>query len=200
MSNYSKRTLPLITRENGGSVSSEDTWLNDFARHLETNGVQSKSKADSLYDTLNSIIRGNKPKYPSVEAAVDDMRERSGLASYKSQLKTKIAAEEIDVPLFRSVPQIKQTIDNYIRDTRGNLVVPEIINRVKAIHKNDIADNAEWNSPSLLTYISNKNTAEKQLHPDTTQYSNLGKVDYYNNDVDPSNTDALHSLNPTTIK
>ena len=211
MTNYSKRTAPIVQRE-GQNEHATDDWIGDFARHVDNqlgkNSVESKRNSDfSIYDQLSSIIRGNKPKYPSVEAAVKDMQERTGLAAYIKQLQAekeqeqkKTAAENIDVELFKRVPQIKQTIDNYIRDTRGNLLVPEILDRIKTIHHKDVPDNAEWTSPSLLTYIHKRNKEEKEIHPDTSSYSDLGKLDFHSKDVDPSNTDALHILNPAVIK
>lgn len=208
MTNYSKRTQPIVRRE--GQNDSDD-WISDFARHVDSQfgkqSVESKSNADSIYDQISSIIRGNKPKYPSVEAAVKDMRERTGFASFTKQLQAekekeqkKTASEHIDVEMFKKNPQVKQTIDNYIRDTRGNLLVPEILDRIKSIHSKDVADNAEWTSPSLLTYIHKRNKEEKALHPDVDSYNQLGKVDFHNNEIDPSNTDALHILNPTQNK
>src|SRR5579885_1141182 len=187
MTNYSKRTQPIISRE---SYSNGDDWLDDFANHLNKNSVQPKRYSDSIYEQLSSIIKGNKPRYPNVEAAVKDMRERTGLAEFTKQLKAensksqnKTASENLDVELFKKIPQLKHTIDNYISDTRGNLLVPEILDRVKSIHKKDIADNAEWSSPSLLTYIYKKNKEEKELHPDTSNYNELGKLDLHSKEV-----------------
>ena len=206
MTNYSKRTMPLVSRE--GQNNSNEDWVSEFAKHINKQSVEPKSQADySIYDQLSSIMRGNKPKYPSVEAAVKDMRERTGLAEYTKQLRAeeeqtqnKTADKNMAVELFNKVPQIRQTIDNYIKDTRGNLLVPEILDRIKSIHKKDVADNSEWTSPSLLTYIHTRNKEEKKLHPDTSSYSDLGKIDLHNNEIDPSNLDALHMLNPAPVK
>lgn len=207
MTNYSKRTQPIVSRENGG-YGSNDSWMQEFARHLEKNSVQSKSQSESIYDQLYSVIRGNKPKYPTVDAAVEDMRNRTGLAAYHNQLKAEkdkaqnktAQQKEIEVELFHQVPQIKDTVDNYIRDTRGNLAVPEIVDKVRAIHKNDTPDNTVWANPSFLMYVHNKNMEEKKNHPDNENFNGLGKVDFQDSQRDPSNEDALHILNPAQYK
>lgn len=202
MVKHNNRSLPAITRSNGGISSFDDLSL-DFARELAKQSVQPKSQVDSLYEQMYSIINGNKPKYPSVDAAIQDMLDRTGISNYKRQLQasqnTKVA--EVKVELFDKVPQLKQTINNYIQSTNGNLLVPEILAYVKAIHKNDVPDMADWGSPALLTYINDKNIAEKKMHPDSTGLNyDLGRVDYHDQDIDPSNNDALHSLTPNVVK
>lgn len=195
--------MPIISRQTYGDGPVEDSWLSEFSKHLEKNSVQSRSNYDYLYDQMSSIIRGNKPRYPSVEAAVQDMQERTGLTKYRNQLKAnektnrKVANEEIE--MFKQFPDIKQTIDNYIHDTHGNMAIPEIVDHIRTIHKNDVQDGAMWASPSLLTYIKEKNDLEKENHPDSHNYQNLGKVDYFSDHIDPSNTDALHILNPAPV-
>lgn len=108
-----------------------------------------------------------------------------------------------DIKIFDQVPQIKKTIDNYIEDTKGNTVLPAIVQRVKSIHAGDVTDDSVWNDETFLRYINDKNIAEKKKYPNTdeAQYSNLGKVQQYSDtDIDPSNDDALHSLMPATFK
>lgn len=203
MIKHNNRSLPAITRSNGGISSSDDLSLS-FAKELAKNSVQPKSQVDSLYEQMYSIINGNKPKYPSVDAALQDMLDRTGISNYKRQLQaaqttTKVA--EIQVELFEKVPQIKQTIDNYIQSTNGNLLVPEILSYIKSIHKNDVPEMADWGSPALLTYINDKNIAEKKMHPDSNGLDHdLGRIDFHDQDIDPSNTDALHSLTPNVVK
>lgn len=207
MTTYSKRTAPIVRREIDEKLTG-DSWIDEFAKHLEKNSVQPRSETQSIYDQLYSVIRGNKSRYPSVDAAVEDMRTRTGLIAYKNQLRaeqekaqSKTAQhKEIDVELFNQVPQIKTTVDNYIRDTKGNLAVPEIVDKVRAIHKNDAPDSTVWANPSFLMYVHNRNMEEKKQHPDTENFNNLGKVDFHDSQIDPSNLDALHILNPTPFK
>jgi hypothetical protein len=195
------RSLPAITRSNGG-ISSD--LSSDFAKELAKQSVQPKSQVDSLYEQMYSIINGTKPRYPSMEAAVQDMLDRTGISTYKRQLQAEqqnTKRANIQVSLFEKVPQIKQTIDNYIQSTRGNLLVPEILSQIKSIHKNDVPDAADWGSPSLLTYINDKNISEKKMHPDMVGLDHdLGRVNYHEEEIDPSNTDALHVLNPAVVK
>lgn len=203
MVKYNNRSIPAITRSNGGISSDTDlSW--DFAKELAKTSVQPKSQVDSLYEQMYSIINGTKPKYPSMDAAIKDMLDRTGITTYKNQLQasektTKVA--EVQVELFGKVPQLKQTIDNYIQSTNGNLLVPEILSYVKSLHKNDVPDMADWGSPALLTYINDKNTAEKKMHPDSVGLDHdLGRIDFHDQEIDPSNTDALYSLNPAVVK
>ena len=201
MSKYSKRTLPSITNR-----QSEDELSLEFLRHLQKQSVQPKAQVQNLQDQMYSIINGNKPRYPSVDAAVKDMLDRTGLSTYKQQLRaqeqntqTTSKRANIKVELFEQVPQVQQTIDNYIQSTHGNLLVPEILDYVRNIHKNDVPDYSMWSSPALLTYINEKNIEEKKLHPDMDNTNNhLGQLDFNEDIIDPSNTDALHALNPAS--
>lgn len=209
MNKYGFRSLPTITRNqpDSNTVAHDDMSI-EFLRQLHKQSVQPKAEVQTLYDQMHSIINGTKPRYPSVEAAVRDMLDRTGLTTYKQQLRAQkdpsspahTKQAEIKVELFQQVPQVKQTIDNYIASTHGNLFVPEILDQVRNIHKNDVADYAIWGSPALLTYINEKNIAEKKMHPDAQNIDqDLGKVDFNDEDTDPSNTDALHALNPATV-
>lgn len=204
MTKYNNRSSPIISRVQYSETQSDDLTI-DFVRQLAKNSVQPKSQVDSLHDTMYSIINGNKPRYPSVDAAIKDMMDRTGITTYKQQLQAdqqaqaKIATLKVD--LFDKVPQIKNTIDNYIQSTRGNLLVPEILSQIKSIHRDDVPDAADWGSPTLLTYINEKNISEKKMHPDfMASDHDLGKVNYTEDDIDPSNTDALHVLNPAVVK
>lgn len=198
--NAPKRTMPSITRSNGQTTY--DDLADSFMQQLSKNSVQPRSQS-SIYEDMYSIINGKKPKYPSVEAAVQDMLDRTGLTTYKRKLQedthtTKTA--DLQVELFQKVPQIKQTIDNYIQSTHGNMLVPEILAHIKAIHKNDVPEAGDWGSPALLTYMNETNIAEKKMHPDqATLDQDLGRVDFNDSDMDPSNLDALHCLNPAVV-
>lgn len=197
------RSYNKVNRNESTTFDANDL-ADQFAKNLQKNSVQLSSRSSSIYDEMYSIINGKKPKYPSVEAAVEDMLERSGITAYKKQLraqnsqKTKIASTQVE--LFEKNPSIKQTIDNYIGSTKGNLSVPEIMTYVKGVHNNDVADNGVWQSPSLLTYVNERNIEEKKSHPDVvSDDSNLGKLQFTDDDIDPSNLDALHILNPSVV-
>ena len=87
MSNKYNRHQAVISR-NSEMELDEDHWLNQFQKKLiEKDAVQPKSVDRSLFDQINSIMN-NKSKYPSVAAAVEDMKERSGLSAFLDINKT----------------------------------------------------------------------------------------------------------------
>jgi len=317
MSRYN-RHQPVISRQNDQS-SSEDKWLNNFEKSLQKDAVQSRQQDSSLFDQINSIMNGGtKSKFSSVEAAVEEMKERSGLSAYldkqshqqdnstqkkatasagdenlfnrmkdlvKAQewyqlgklvgqtnkangqalkaaesivffhyypdaelkatkipleywhtytlgygegaelsdegkksdydftskvlnIKNKTASDqnnlmhkkvEMQPIVIKKVPHVLRTIENYIRDTKGNLPVPAIIEKIKSIHSNDCSDPKDWDDDKLVILVSKLNLEAKKNNPDTyTNYSNLGNRDF-NMEIDPSNTDAFFGLNPVKI-
>jgi hypothetical protein len=196
------------------SNESDDTWLKEFENKVAVQAVPSSS----IYDQLNSIL-GNKSKYSSVDDAVREMKKRSGLTDYleklnnldQSKMNEKTASDnnmiidkEIPVEsvenvpvIIKKCPNVKNTIENIIQGSRGNLTLLAIIDRAKSIHHNDISDAKDWEDPELLGYVSKLNLNEKQKYPILVDDSNLGNRDRsYSTDIDQSNTDAFYALNP----
>jgi hypothetical protein len=214
MSNKYSRHQSIISRQSDEGIG-EDHWFKQFQKSLQKDAVQPKSIDSSLFDQINSIMNG-KSKYPSVEAAVQDMKERSGLTAYldeiskistKENVAKKIAADtnkvidkKIDmVPVvIKKFPGVKSTLENYIKDTKGNLPVPAIIEKIRSIHQNDVSDAKDWEDDKLINLVSELNLSAKTNNPSNFQdYSNLGTRDSDStSDIDPSNTDAFHGLNP----
>lgn len=200
MSKYS-RHQSVISRQADESIG-DDHWLKQFQKTLQKGAVQPKvPAASSLFDQINSIINGTS-KYPSVEAAVEDMKERSGLTAY---LKTaidnnQVIDKKIDmVPIVvKKFPAIKSTLENYIRDTKGNLPVPAIVDKIRSIHQSDVSDAKDWEDDNLIKLISQLNLDAKKNNPGNFEdYSNLGSRDSASDsEIDPSNTDAFHALTP----
>lgn len=201
------RSMPVINRDSDNVENSSlyPKWMGDFAQNLSKVSVQPYRSEDSIFDQISSIINSSKPKYSSVEDAVREMQERSGITAYKKDLKSlaetiKNAAEKIKI--FELKPQIQSTIDNCIDDTKGNLPIPAIIDRIRSIHKNDIDDDSAWDDENLLKYINDKSINIRKNHPNQDDnYTTLGKLPNYDEtEIDKSNTDALISLTPTVIK
>ncbi len=216
MSGKYSRHQSVISR-NADDGLEEDHWLKQFEKKLEKGAVQTR-QTESIYDQISSIMNG-KSKYPSVAAAVEDMKERSGLSAYLKKSKeldapnTKTASDDnsiidkkipikpnaIIVPIvIKSHPPIADTIKNIITDGNGNLSLPAIIDRVRSIHQADISNAEDWEDPNLLKYVCNANLKEKQSHQSGNMRENdLGKRDNSpSDDIDPSNTDAFFALNP----
>lgn len=201
----SKNRHQSIISKYSDSQQDEDNWINKLEKSLIKEAVQSRQVDDSLFHQINNIMNGNstKSKYTSVEAAVEDMKARSGFSSHISKVSTndkeptKTAQEHVPT-VIKKCPQIKNTFENFIRDTRGNISIPAIIEKVKGIHQKDVSDSKDWDEENLIRYVSQLNLKAKQNNPATYEnHMNLGTVDPSSNqDVHPSNTDAFFGLQP----
>ena len=207
------RHQSVVSRQVDDNIDG-DHWFKQFEKNLQKGAVQPRNVDQSLFDQINTIMN-TKSKYPSVEAAVDDMKERSGLTAYldkisktsipeKSETK-KIASDQNDVfekkvvPIvIEKCPAIRNTLENYIRDTKGNLSLPAIIDKIRSIHQGDVSDAKDWDDDKLLHLVSRLNLQAKKDNPAVYEnYSNLGTHEEMNDsEIDPSNVDAFHSLNP----
>lgn len=221
MSNKYNRHQAVISR-NSDSELDEDHWLNQFQKKLiEKEAVQPKTNDNFLFDQISSIMN-NKSKYPSVAAAVEDMKERSGLSAFLSKINktseedngqtTKQAADENSVlhkkinlekklpVVIMKCPQIETTLDNVIKSTRGNLSIPAIINKIRSIHENDVSEAKDWDDNDLIIHVSQKNLAAKSENTDSNNLSQLGSLNdiSHDDDIDPANTDAFNSLVPAS--
>jgi hypothetical protein len=209
------RHQPAISRQSDEPIDG-DHWLKKFRDQLEKSAVQSREVDSSLFEQINSIMNG-KSKYPSVAAAVEDMKDRSGLTAYLDRISKVSVDEEVNnkkvasdnnnvidkkvqvLPLvIQKCPQIKGTLENYIRDTKGNLPLPAIIDKVRSIHQGDVSDAKDWDEEKLLHFVSKMNLNAKKNNPAVYEnFSNLGTRDDDNDaGLDPSNTDAFHALTP----
>lgn len=203
------RHQAVISRQSDES----DHWLRQFEASLEKTSVQ--PRGPSTYDEITSIMN-TRSKYPSVQAAVDDMMHRSGLSTYLSTVKesqekvpqvkaTKTAqvVPQTNLPrIFREVPGAKQTLQNIVTESKGNTPISAIIQRLHALHAKDTADESVWDDEALLHYISKMNLEAKKNNPGVFEnFDNLGKTDHANldTDIDASNTDAFNILMPAKI-
>ena len=178
------RTNPIVSRQSYVAERSDTNpdWVKDFENNLEKVAVQPKAKDSSLFDQINAIIGGTKSKHQTVEAAVEDMKKRSGLTEYLDKIKssshehatTKNASEEPG--LFSKLPHAKNTIENYCSDTNGNLPVPAIVEKIRSIHKNDGCNDEDFDDPKLLVYINNKNIEHKKSHVDDSGSTKIKNI------------------------
>lgn len=212
------RNQPSVSRQIDENIDS-DHWLKQFEKKLLKSAVQPKRVDQSMFDQINYIMN-SKSKYTSVEAAVEEMKARSGLTDYLKKInKTstenedknkKTASSNIDMvssknidnstmpELFKQKPEIKNTLQNYIEETKGHLPIPAIIDKIRSIHQNDVGNPKYWDDPKLIAFVSKLNLNAKKNNPDDFKnYSNLGKRDHSDNtDIDQSNTDMFASLSP----
>lgn len=209
----SKRYNSVVSKQSDEAYS-EDHWLRQFETSLQKTSVQ--PRGDSTYDQISSIMN-TKSKYPSVQAAVDDMMQRSGLSSYLDN-NVKVSNENTvprpkkiaqKAPVDNKLPKVIQekkdilnTLENIIKDTRGNISVPAIISRLHSIHAGDISDENAWEDDKLIRLVSLMNLNAKKNNPTNYEnYRSLGQGDRSmdNTDVDVSNTDAFNALMPAKM-
>lgn len=192
--------------------NSENHWLHEFEKTLQKSSVQPRGK--SVFEEITSIMN-SKSKYPSVQAAVDDMMHRSGLTTYletvkesqeriPEQIPTKTAQvnELKHEPKALKIPGLKKTLDNIVRETKGNLPLSAIIRRLQAMYSKDSSDEGVWDDEDLIRLVSQCNLEAKKNNPGVfDDYSSLGKSDHVHDesDMDPSNTDAFNILMPAKI-
>jgi hypothetical protein len=216
------RHQSVVSRNTDEHIS-EDHWLKKFENTLQKGAVQPKSQ-QSLFDQINSIMNGSGSKHTSVQSAVDDMMQRSGLTNYlkvseQEVPKTKTASDQNNdfdksLPVepkqkdtttpdvIRTNPNVLKTLENYIRATRGNLPIPAIIDKIRSIHHADVSEDKAWDDDKLIRLVSKLNLEAKKNNPASYEdYNNLavGDRDNAESDVDPSNTDAFNALMPAKI-
>jgi len=213
------RSRNITISRNSDANIDEDHWLKQFEKSLQKEAVQPRRTDESLFDQIHAVMNGTKSKYSSVDDAVKEMKERSGLVAYLSKaqsISNKKVAQDVNnvfdkkspgkidavvVPAaIKKCPEIKVTIENYIKTTNGNLSLPAVFEHIKSIHKTDVQD-ADWEDNNLLEFINNLNSKEKQKYNNKDRdYSNLGLADDSNNsDIDISNSDAFAILNPAKM-
>jgi len=197
MSSNNSRYGSAFSRESDAS----DDLLIEFKKSLEKSAVE-PMKNKSIYDQISAIIN-KKSKFPSVEAAVQDMQQRSGISAYwektsQSNENIKVANEALTNPvIFEKFPMIKTTIENYIRDTKGNMDLPAIIEKIKGIFRFEGPESKDWEDEAFIKCVNKMNMDEQnKYNHDTADYNNLGKLDRGTNEIDPGNTDAFLSLMP----
>lgn len=211
------RQQGVVSRQSDSSYS-EDHWLKEFENKLQSTAVQ--PRGNSLFDQISSIMN-TKSKYPSVQAAVDDMMHRSGLTAHLNNIKTsteetdsskKVAQAQDNQPakhdhkkgpkILDKIPGLKRTLENIIKETRGNMPISAVIARLQSLHAKDTSDKSIWEDDELLRLVSKCNLEAKKSNPGVFEnFDNLGQTDHGNNesDVDPSNTDAFNALMPAKI-
>lgn len=212
MSKY-ERHQSVISRYSDSEID-EDNWINKLEKSLQKDAVQSRNTDQSIFDQISSIMN-NKSKHSSVEDAVNDMKNRSGLTAYLDKINkisnnynTKKVASDVNHVINKKVnlkpiviskcPKIEETISNYIESTRGNLPIPAIIDKIRSIHQGDVSEASDWEDDNLIRYVSHLNLKAKSnnYNIDDNNYRNLGKKDHHDDEIDPSNVDAFYSLSP----
>lgn len=140
----------------------------------------------------------------SPEEKLKDLEFTRGvLNNIRGKMKKAQAQQQDQIPdVIRENPAIRNTLQNYIKSTRGNLPIPAIIDKLRSIHRSDIAKDKMWEDEKLIRLVSQMNLEAKKNNPSSFQdYNNLAVGDRDNNDsdIDPSNTDAFNALMPAKL-
>jgi hypothetical protein len=211
------RNQPVISRQSDADQS-DNHWLRQFEEKLQKNSVQ--PRGNDLIEQINSIMN-TKSKYPSVQAAVDDMMNRSGLNNYLDNVKIsehveqtspkKTAQQAVDQSpakddktpdVIKRKKDILTTLKNLIEDSKGNSPISAIIDKLHSLHARDIAEESAWDDEKLIRLVSHLNLKAKKDNPGNfDNYNMLGKGDHSTaeSDIDPSNSDMFHALMPSKI-
>ena len=206
-----QRNQSVISRQSD-SENNDNHWLKQFENSLQKNSVQGRDP--HLFDQINSIMN-TKSKYPNVQAAVDDMMNRSGLNGYldnvklsehnetSSPKKTAQQKHNDKTPeVIKKKPEVLQVLNNIIDDSRGNMSIPSIVHKLQAMYSKEISDEAAWNDDRLIILIADLNLKAKANNPSNYEnYNSLGKRDHStaDSDIDAANTDAFSALMPARI-
>lgn len=182
---YTARAISAINRDTSFTEEAESkkpNWFDEFERNLEKNAVQSQRSSKSIYDQISAILGNSKSKYSSVEEAVQDMQQRTGLTAFLTQQKK--ASQEPEI--FQKLPEMKIFIDNYIAARPGTSVEAVVHDLLKLDNvRNALPDNDVDNE--IRTYINNKITDIKSMHGSNNDSINfdLGKVEDTSKVEDP---------------
>lgn len=191
-----------MSRSRKGNFSrdySEDgsapSWLNDFAASLHKTSVQSADADRSMFDQISEILGGPKSRYATVDEAVQDFQKRTGLAQYLQMCEaeqaevTKVAGigELADMndadgklpKLLEEHPEIQSFIENFVRDRKGFIHGPAVIESIRIIFRNENFSSDELEDKYLRKYISDRIMDEKSKHEEKAPpVGDLGKLDY----------------------
>lgn len=184
MNKYSTRSLPAVIKADEVSVervpAQMPTWYNDFVSNLQMNSASAQS---SLYDDINAILGNTKPKFSSVEEAVKDLKERTGL---NQVMNARSIVAFIQEPiLFKTVPELKIFIDNFVGDRPGTSVesvVHELL-KIDSI-RNKLPISADVDD-EVRAYINRK------IAESNSKNTDLNKVDMHIGKVDQTNQEAV---------
>lgn len=120
------------------------------------------------------------------------------LHTMKMQHQKVADTQEEKAVILQKCPQIQKTLENYITDTKGNLPVSAVIEKIKSIHRNDTSDAKDWDDEKLIKLVSDMNLEAKKNNPNNFHsFDNLGKRDILTeSEIDPSNVDIWSALMP----
>lgn len=169
---YNLRYLPVVSRDESATENysgKTPSWYDEFVSNLEKNSTNSQR---SIYEEISSIM-GFKSKHSSVEEAVEDLKERTGLAAF---LKSKQASAQ-DPDIFQKIPLMKVFIDNFVEDRPGTSIESVIHDLLKIDEiRHQLPEKTDLDD-EVKSYINSKLIEKKNHNLNDSSNSHLGKVD-----------------------
>jgi hypothetical protein len=188
--------------ETSAEIESSDglsPWMNSFVNSVhnaETAVEQARKRQIQQASIVNQInnVMANPPRYATVEDAVADMRDRTGLNTYlitmkqaeqKSKLKKIIAQfnseELVNVPesLKKYGPEAVEQIINFVRNTLDNnrtATVPQLqYDLIKVIGSQLGIDYKDIENEEVISFLNNMILDNKLSNPQQIENSsNIG--------------------------
>jgi ElaB/YqjD/DUF883 family membrane-anchored ribosome-binding protein len=191
---FTARSLSTISRDNGSFSRSEiiPDWLNDFAKSQQAI-TTTKADSNSIYDQINSIL-GNKGKFSTVQEAVENFKQRTGLTEYLKQIKQ---AQDTKEDVFSKIPELKTFIDNYVDAHPGTSIEAVIHDLLKLKSVKENLPEANDLPEDIKRYINDKITEKRQNSPYAMKEDlQLGKVDVKVDDNLAKDNDPFGGCNP----
>ena len=203
------------------AASERVDWLDSFADKIEeasqTTAVEVARQRSqvTMHDQISSIMMGGTPSssYATVDDAVRDMQERTGLGEYLKRVSNKLKADktaseiasEIDGKLeecdnlaensaFKDLsPKLKESIINYcmnkISTHRGQVTVPDVQHDVLMTFKSSGLQPQDVNCEPVARLISGMILKEQQTSPAKDENNlNMG-LGVGRDDIDPNDSD-----------
>lgn len=169
-----RRVLPSVQRVDSDTGSGEDLY-NDFISNLSRISA-SESNAQTIQQQIEAIIGNTKSKYSSVDEAVQDMSERTGLKAFMDARRVIAFVQEPEI--FNEIPQMKIFIDNFIADRPGTSVESVVHDLLKLDHvRNNMKDHSDVDD-GVKHYINSQIAKSKSDNFDVNKIDmNIGKVD-----------------------
>lgn len=187
-------------------VSQKNETLQSFISHFHKN-LQATvvRKQSGFYEEISQMFGGQKQKYNSVQAAVDDMITRTGLQSYlqnisAQQKQTKKIANQQSSLLSSLKPNIRENVFHFIRnkigDARGKIPIAVLQDELLSTFRNEGLQAEDIYSEELARYINQALIAEHIKNPIKDSVNpNLGK-NIQETEDNGANNDFFHGLNP----
>lgn len=197
-------------------------WLKNFAERVvgehKTAVEVVRHTQPSIYDQLNQIMNGKKRLYSSVEEAVKDYQEKTGLKNYLNQIsagnKEKIknaaakilaASEEAEAieekknltpEIFNKHPYIETYIENVIA-ANPYIKIPVLLHKIGERFARAGIAQVDLDDPALARYINNVLIEQAPPISPNEFISSREDVDSTSDYYNPINNDPFIGLRPS---